>query len=98
FKLYQPVAKFAGFYNNFQQTLGGSQTILQVMDDQDEIAELPNAPTLAPFRARIVFDDVSFCHDENCESAVLQHVDLEVRAGDVVAIVGSSGAGKSTLV
>ena len=98
FKLYEPVRKFAGFYNNFQQALGASQTIFQVMDDQDEIPELPNAPTLAPFRARIVFDDVSFCYDENCESAVLQHVDLEVRAGEVVAIVGSSGAGKSTLV
>src|SRR5262249_48001704 len=47
---------------------------------------------------RIVFDDVSFHYDETADEAVLQNVNLEVRAGEVVAIVGSSGAGKSTLV
>jgi subfamily B ATP-binding cassette protein MsbA len=98
FKLYEPVRKFAGFYNNFQQALGASQSIFHIMDDQDEILDRPNAPALKPFLGRVIFDDVSFSYGEQGDDAVLQHVNLEVRAGEVVAIVGSSGAGKSTLV
>src|SRR5262249_24241136 len=58
FKLYEPVRKFAGFYDNFQQALGASQSIFRIMDDQDEIPERPNAATLKGFSDHIVFDDV----------------------------------------
>jgi subfamily B ATP-binding cassette protein MsbA len=98
FKLYEPVRKFAGFYNNFQQALGASFKVFETLDQQDEIRERPAAPALPPFRDSIVFDDVSFDYGEGAEEAVLQHVNLEVHAGEVLAIVGSSGAGKSTLV
>ena len=98
FKLYDPVRKFAGFYGSFQQALGASDSIFAVMDTEDEHVDAPDAIDLPPFRDKIVFENVGFCYDAECERPVLQHLDLEVRAGEVVAIVGSSGAGKSTLV
>ncbi len=99
FKLYDPVRKFALFYNSFQQALGASSEIFKFMDIRDEVQERPNAPTLPPFSRKISFDNVSFCYEsEGVEREVLRSINLEVKAGEILALVGSSGAGKSTLV
>ena len=99
FKLYDPVRKFALFYNSFQQALGASEEIFKFMDIRDEVQERPNAPTLPPFSRKISFDNVSFCYEsEGVEREVLRSINLEVKAGEILALVGSSGAGKSTLV
>ena len=99
FKLYDPVRKFALFYNNFQQALGASSEIFKFMDIRDELQERPGAVAMPPFSKRISFDDVSFCYEaEGVQRQVLHHIQLEVKAGEILALVGSSGAGKSTLV
>ncbi len=100
FKLYDPVRKFALFNNNFQQALGASSEIFRFMDTQDDVREASDAKPLLPFSKSIKFDNVSFSYDHEDEGAreILRSVNLEVRAGEVLAVVGSSGAGKSTLV
>ena len=99
FKLYDPVRKFALFYNNFQQALGASSEIFKFMDIRDELQEKPGAVVMPPFSKKISFDDVSFCYEaEGVQRQVLHHIQLEVKAGEILALVGSSGAGKSTLV
>ena len=99
FKLYDPVRKFAQFHNNFQQALGASSEIFKFMDVSDEVQEKPNAPGLPPFSRKIAFTDVSFCYEsDGVQREVLRNINLEVNAGEILALVGSSGAGKSTLV
>jgi len=100
FSLYDPVRKFALFKNSFQQALGASSEIFRFMDEEDEIKERKGATTLPPFRDRVRFENVGFSYgDGNGNSgAILREVNLEVHAGEIVALVGSSGAGKSTLV
>ena len=99
FKLYDPVRKFAGFYNSFQQAIGASAKIFQFMDIPDEIREKPNAPALPPFSKKISIENVAFGYEsEGTQREVLRGINLEVQAGEVLALVGSSGAGKSTLV
>jgi subfamily B ATP-binding cassette protein MsbA len=99
FKLYDPVRKFALFHNSFQQALGASSEIFKFMDIRDEVQEKPNAPALPPFSRSISFEDVSFYYEsEDTDREVLHHINLEVKAGEILALVGSSGAGKSTLV
>ena len=99
FKLYDPVRKFALFYNSFQQALGASSEIFKFMDIADEIREKPGALPLPPFSKKIAFDDVSFCYDsEGVQREVLHHITLDVKPGEILALVGSSGSGKSTLV
>jgi len=98
FSLYNPVRKFAQFNNNFQQALGASSEIFKFMDIEDDVREKPRAARLPAFLKTVQFDHVSFTYGDGADAAVLHDVNLEVRRGEVVAIVGSSGSGKSTLV
>lgn len=99
FKLYDPVRKFALFYNSFQQAMGASSEIFRFMEIRDEVQEKAGAVSLPPFSRKISFEDVSFCYDsEGVVREVLHDIRLEVNAGEILALVGSSGAGKSTLV
>ncbi len=100
FRLYDPVRKMAFFNNSFQQALGASQEIFRFIDEEDEVRERPDAIALPAFRERVRFENVSFsyCGANGPEAEILHNVNLETRAGEVVAIVGSSGAGKTTLV
>ena len=108
FSLYNPVRKFALFNNSFQQALGASSEIFKFMDAEDEVREKPGARNLPRFSKNIRFEQVCFSYQngdsENANGAgdpardTLRDINLEVKAGEVLAVVGSSGAGKSTLV
>jgi subfamily B ATP-binding cassette protein MsbA len=99
FKLYDPVRKFAQFYNNFQQALGASLAIFDFMEVEDDVKDKPHAINLPPFKHSIRFEAVDFSYDdEEGAHQVLRTINLEVKAGEMVALVGPSGAGKSTLV
>jgi len=100
FSLYNPVRKFALFYNNFQQALGASSEIFRFMDLEDDVREKARAKTLPKFSGSVRFEHVSFAYANEGEEKheVLHDIDLEVKRGEVLAVVGSSGAGKSTLV
>lgn len=100
FKLYDPIRKFALFNNSFQQAVGASSEIFKFTDSEDDVREKPGAKPLPSFSKSIVFQQASFSYERDGDGArdILRSIDLEVKAGEVLAIVGSSGAGKSTLV
>jgi subfamily B ATP-binding cassette protein MsbA len=99
FKLYDPVRKFAYFYNSFQQAMGASASIFSFLEHRDDVKEKQHPRGLPGFHKSIKFENVGFSYStEEGEHQILHNIDLEVRAGEVLALVGPSGAGKSTLV
>ena len=99
FTLYDPVRKFAMFYNSFQQALGASEEIFKFMDAQDDVREKKRAFVLKGFKDGIQFENVGFAYQSDGEvKQVLHGINLTVQPGEVVAFVGPSGAGKSSLV
>jgi len=94
-KMYEPIKRLTGVNNAFQQAMGASEQVFRYLDVHSEVAEKLEATLLPPFQYGIVFDSVDFEYEGGVP--LLRNVNLRIRKGEVIAIVGSSGAGKSTL-
>jgi subfamily B ATP-binding cassette protein MsbA len=85
----------AGLYTEFQQALGATRRVFQLLDTPPEITDAPDARALLHMAGRITFDGVSFSYDQRQE--VLHDIQLDIAPGEIVALIGPSGAGKSTI-
>ncbi len=94
--MYEPLKRLTGIHNIFQRALGASQKVFEYLDHPVEMQDRPGAAKLTRFEHSIVYDDVGF-HYPGADGFHLEGIQLEVKAGEVVAVVGPSGAGKSTL-
>lgn len=92
----EPVTKLVNFTEQFQNGYSGYDRFLEMMAIAPDIEDAPDAVPLTKVDGDIRFEEVSFHYGDNQEE-VLSHVNLEVKPGEYVALVGTSGAGKTTL-
>ena len=92
---YKPVKAITAAHSKMMETTAGAQRLFELLDRDEEPEDRPDAVRMPPFARGIRFDDVHFAYDGK---PILRGIDLEVRKGQVVALVGKTGAGKSTLI
>ena len=92
--LYDPFKGITKANNVVQQGLAAAGRIFELIDQPSDVVEKPAAAPLGAFREAIRFENVSFRYDAE---PVLREIDLEIRRGEAVALVGRSGSGKSTM-
>ncbi len=96
FNVIAPSKSFSTAYYNIQKGLAAVDRVNEIIDNVEEIKEVPDPKPIHSFEKEIVFDNVGFQYNDNGEW-VLKNINLRIPKGQVLAIVGSSGAGKSTL-
>lgn len=92
----EPVKVLIDFTEQFQNGYSGYERFLEILSVEPEIKEKPDATELKDVKGEITFDNVSFKYKDGSDE-VLSGINLNVRPGEYVALVGPSGVGKTTL-
>ncbi len=91
-----PLNKIGKNYSRYQQALASAERMFEILDTEPEIKESPKAIEMPRINGYIRFRNVSFSYDD--KELVLKDIDLDLRPGEKIALVGRSGVGKTTLV
>ncbi|MCB6413479.1 ABC transporter ATP-binding protein/permease [Faecalimonas umbilicata] len=92
----EPVKKLVNSAEQFQNGYTGFERFLEILSIAPDISDKPDAVSMENMQGDIEFKNVSFHYEDN-EEKVLNHINLKVRAGEYMALVGPSGVGKTTL-
>ena len=95
-RFFEPIRHLTMQYSQFQRAMAAGVRLFEMIDLEPEVNDVPNALSMPIVQGNIEFKDVSFHYVEGVE--VLQNINLQINAGENVALVGSTGAGKSTFV
>jgi ATP-binding cassette subfamily B multidrug efflux pump len=92
----RPLSSIAGMFNTIQSALAGAERVFEILDASEEPSDLENAIEIDNPKGDVTFENVYFSYDKIVP--VLKNINFEVKAGEIIALVGETGAGKTTIV
>jgi ATP-binding cassette, subfamily B, bacterial MsbA len=96
FMAFTPIRRLSGSNNTIQQALAAAERVFSVIDLETEQQTDRGRVVMPPIRQSVTYEDVTFLYEGQTVPALVD-IDLVIRAGEMVAVVGSSGSGKTTL-
>lgn len=91
-----PIAQLANVVNVIQSMMASAERVFEILDEEEEVAEVKRSVKLNDVKGQVEFDKVDFGFDP--DKYLLQQISFQVKPGEMVAIVGHTGAGKTTLI
>jgi ABC-type multidrug transport system fused ATPase/permease subunit len=95
-RFFDPILELSMQYTELQRAMASGTRIFELMDVQPDIVDEPGAGSLPPVKGEVIFDNISFGYET--DKYVLNDINLAIKPGETVAIVGQTGSGKSSLV
>ena len=95
-RFWQPILQLSNLYNTFINAVAYLERIFEMIDEPVTIDDAPDAYELPPITGAVQFDHVTFSYDGSVN--VLENLNLDIQAGESIALVGPTGAGKTTIV
>ena len=96
-RFFEPIRDLSQRYDSFQSAMAAGERIFDLMDAPIEVQDAPEARPLPTIQGKVDFNQVSFHYSDDA-TLVLKNIDLHIRSGETVALVGETGSGKSTMV
>jgi len=92
----QPIVQTANIINILQSTVASAERVFELLDETEEIPDRPDVKELKSVEGNVKFEDVKFGYNE--DSILINDMNIDVKKGQSIAIVGPTGAGKTTIV
>ncbi len=96
-RFFEPIRDLFRRFDTLQSTMAGGERIIQLLETPIEVQDEAGAGELSAIRGDVRFEHISFNYSDD-PTPVLADIDLDIRAGETVALVGETGAGKTTFV
>jgi len=96
FAISRSISQMSRLYTDINTAVGASDRIFELLDEVPEIEDAVDAVSLEKIDGKVTFEEVRFAYEKG--RSVLKDINLEIKAGETVAVVGPSGAGKTTLI
>jgi len=93
----EPIKRLTNFTQQFQDGMSGFERFLEILDIPPKIKDVKNPTVLNDVKGEIKVENVEFSYDDDDESKVLHNINIDIKSGTTMAIVGPSGGGKTTL-
>ncbi len=92
----QPITQTSSIANIIQSTVAAAERVFEVLDEEEEVKEIDNPKKIEKVSGHVSFNDVRFGYTE--DKIIIKDMNIDVKSGQTIAIVGPTGAGKTTLI
>lgn len=95
-QFFRPINQLSNLLNTFQSAVAGAERVFEILDEHDEVADVPDAISKEQYDGDVEFRNVEFYYQEG--KPVLHNLSFHAKAGETIALVGPTGSGKTSII